>query len=185
MFLRLLTIQQQWATKKVLAVFVLVYFIFPLYLLPKILPEGRPLDLHLYYSPADAYALIESYGELNRAAYIAGSATIDMLYPLVYATFLGLVLSFFIVRIYPQGDKRQFIRLFPYSILIADVLENIAIMSMLSIFPERNDHLALLASTMTSIKWLLFFIVMMMLVYYPVKYYNKGKTGFRPKKSPE
>lgn len=175
MLLKLLTIQQKWATKKVLAVFVLAYFIFPLYLLPKILPEGRPLDLHLYYSPTDAYTLIESYGELNRAFYIIGSATIDMLYPLVYATFLGLVLSFFIIRVYPQDDKRQYIRLFPYTILLADIGENLSIISMLLIFPNKNDYLARLASMLTSTKWLLFLIVIVMLAYYIIRYYRKRK----------
>jgi hypothetical protein len=42
--------------------FLLVYLFFPLYFLPEILSKGRPLDLHLYYTPTQAYTLIASYG---------------------------------------------------------------------------------------------------------------------------
>jgi len=176
MLLKLLELQQQWATKKVLAVFVIVYFIFPLYLLPQILPEGRPLDLYLYYSPAEAFQLIESYGAENRAAYIFGSATIDMLYPLCYATFLGLTFTFLLARLPNVSGNTEYIRLFPYTILLVDVFENIAIISLLKMYPEKNHILAYTASALTLTKWMLFLITAMMLVYFLMRFYQKDKV---------
>jgi len=178
---RTLDLQERWATKKVLTTFVLVYFIFPLYLLPKILPEGRPLDLHFYYTPSEAFSLIESYGRENRADYMFGSATIDMLYPLCYVTFLGLVLTFFMVRMYQYNNEIQYLRLFPYCILLVDVFENLAIITMLSTFPDKNKQVAQLASILTSTKWLLFFVVMLMLVYFPIRYYQQYKAQAKVK----
>ena len=176
MLFKLLSWQQSWASKKVLLVFVLVYFIFPFYLLPKILPQGQPLDLYLYYTPVEAYSLIDSYGEENRRAYALGSATIDMLYPLCYSTFLGLVLTFFIVRCYHKDSKIHWFRLFPYSLMVADFFENICIIAMLTNFPEKLPKIALLSGLLTLTKWLLFFIVLLMLVYFLIHYYWYKKS---------
>ena len=172
MLLKLLAWQQRWATKKVMLAFVLVYFIFPFYLLPQILPEGRPLDLHLYYTPTQAYSLIESYGENNRHNYAFGSATIDMLYPLCYSTFLGLVLTFFIVRCYKDTSKVRWLRLFPYTLMLADVFENICIIAMLTSFPDKLPKIAFLSGLLTLTKWLLFLIILLMLIYFVVQYYR-------------
>ncbi|NQY86741.1 MAG: hypothetical protein HRT51_03170 [Colwellia sp.] len=175
MLRRIIAWQQHWATQKTLVVFAIGYIIFPVYLLPQILPEGRPLDLHLYYSAEDAYNLIKSYGEYNRARYIVGSLTIDIIYPLYYATFLGLILRFFIEKIDEQHGKWQYFSLSPYIIMLIDFCENLTVITLLSIFPQRNEYLAELASVLTSTKWLLFFMVSILLVYFPVKYYRKGK----------
>ncbi|MEW6981717.1 hypothetical protein AAD001_03575 [Colwelliaceae bacterium 6471] len=175
MLIKLMAAQQKWATPKVLIILTIVYFIFPLYLLPMILPEGRPLDLHLYYSADEAFKLIASYGEENRKAYIVGSATIDILYPLCYSTFLGLVLTFFITRIYGSHDKINYLRVFPYTILVADIFENLSIISLLSQYPFENRTLAFVASLLTSTKWFLFAIVVLMLLYFPIRYYNDRK----------
>jgi len=171
----LLNLQQKWATKKVLLVFVLVYFLFPFYFLPQILPEGKPLDLHIYYSATDAYRLLSSYSEAGRASYIIGSATIDMVYPLCYATFLGLVLTFFISSVYPSKSQIQQIRLFPYSIFVADVLENLCIITLLKVYPDELEWLASLSGFLTLTKWVLFFICMIMLLYFSLNYYRYKK----------
>jgi len=175
MLSRLISWQQKWATKKVLAFFAISYAVFPVFLLPLILPEGKPLDLHLYYSAVDAYNLIASYGEYNRMRYVVGSATIDMIYPLFYATFLGLVLRFFIGRITQLHNRWRYFSLSPYVIMLIDFCENIAIITLLLTYPDRNDSLAQLASTLTFTKWILFIIVSTLLLYFPIRYFRQTK----------
>jgi len=175
MLQKLIVWQQQWAIKKILFILALGYLIFPFYLLPQILPEGRILDLHLYYSAEYAYDLIKSYGDYNRERYVIGSATIDMIYPLYYATFLGLILRFFIDKI-DSDNCWQYFSLAPYVIMIIDFSENLTIIAMLSMFPDHNDSLAMLASALTSIKWLLFFIVGTLLIYFPIHYFRQAKS---------
>jgi len=59
--------------------------------------------------------------------------------------------------------------------MIIDFSENLTIIAMLSMFPDRNDSLAMLASALTFIKWLLFFIVSTLLIYFPIHYFRQSK----------
>jgi hypothetical protein len=182
MLLKLTEWQSNWATKKILIIFALLYFIFPFYLLPQILPEGKPLDLYLYYTPTEAYNLIASYGDLNRKAYIMGSATIDMLYPLYYATFISLLLTFFITPLYSKSEKSNlaniiYIRLLPYLVMLIDMTENIAIIDLLYYYPKFNSNIALLASVLTFVKWTLSLICVLLVVYFIVQFYLRDKQG--------
>ncbi len=171
----ILALQEKWATKRVLLALSIAYLIFPFYLLPLILPEGKPLDLYLFYSPQEAFALINSYGDDNRASYALGSATIDMIYPLCYSTFLGLGLTFILVRSYEQHEAIQYFRLFPYTILFADVAENMCIISLLLDYPNKDANIALLATIFTSLKWFMFFSTLLLLTYFIMHYYQKSK----------
>jgi len=81
------------------------------------------------------------------------------------------------VRLYQYNNKIQYLRLFPYSILLVDLFENLAIITMLSTFPDNNENVAQLAGILTSTKWLLFLVVMLMLIYFPIRYYQQQKTA--------
>ncbi|MBA6341482.1 hypothetical protein H4J59_10840 [Colwellia sp. MB02u-10] len=163
--------QAKYTTKKILCLFFLVYLIFPLYLLPQILPEGQPLDLQLYYTPMQAYKLIASYGVENRLAYIKGLITIDMVYPLFYSLFLSLLLTFFIARSYAKNHKMQYVRVLPFFIMLVDIIENICIILMLLEFPCVIESLALVSGLMTLLKWLLIVMIFVILCYAVVHFY--------------
>jgi len=167
----LLRRQEIYTTKKILCLFLLVYLSFPLYLLPQILPVGRPLDLHLYYTPMQADTLIASYGVENRLAYINGLITIDMVYPLFYSLFLSLLLTFFIARSYAKHHKMQYVRVLPFFIMLVDIIENICIILMLLEFPCAIENLALVSGLMTLLKWLLITITFAILCYAVVHFY--------------
>jgi hypothetical protein len=184
--------QQKWATKKVLLIFSLLFLIFPLYLLPQILPEGRPLDLYLYYSVPQAISLLESYGPDNRAIYLTGLMTIDIIYPLFYTAFLSLLLSYFNPNNHRHNHaiEQQEVAMSKQSaiweygllcsLLLSDILENIAVISMLRQYPEVDGAVAVLASSFTSVKWLLFVVIFSLLLYRVVityRHYRKPLQG--------
>src|SRR5512134_3993953 len=57
-----------------------------------------PLDLMFFYSPEKAFAMIEKYGEAGRALYMKIELTADILYPIIYTLFYGLLLSWLMKR---------------------------------------------------------------------------------------
>ena len=50
-------------------------------------------DTAAWYSPADLYAAAEAWGPDGRAAYVQARVTFDVVWPLVYGTFLVMTLA--------------------------------------------------------------------------------------------
>ena len=143
-------------TPRVLVLLFVVYLLFPTVLSPYFPPEGiRPLDLFFSYSPAEAYAIISSYGEDGRNAYAWVELTLDIAYPAIYSLLLSIALNFVCrASLRPQSPFRL-LRFLPFVVAAIDVLENLAIVSLLAEYPRRIDALAAAASLFTSAKWIL------------------------------
>ena len=52
-----------------------------------------PLELIFLYTPEQAFDMIEKYGEAGRSLYFRIELTADILYPITYTLFFGLILS--------------------------------------------------------------------------------------------
>jgi len=142
-------------TLTLLAIFLVFHFaIFPMFM-----PEDealKPLDLQVAYTPQQAYDLIGKYSLEERANYIRAEYSADLVYPVVYT----LLFSFALFLIY---GKVKLARL-PFLILIADYLENIGVYNLLKAYPEELDKLVYLTSFITTIKWMIALIVVLMVV---------------------
>ena len=136
----------------------LVFTLFAVLVLPAQTPDaatkaiGVP-DLALYYTSQDLYCMADAYGEEGRVAYIQGHFTFDVIWPLVYTTFLICVLSWLTRRGFAEGSSWQYVNLLPLLAALFDFLENASTSLVMYRYPTRLSMLAALAGIFTTLKW--------------------------------
>src|SRR5215475_13709819 len=113
-----------------------------------------PLDLMFFYTPAQAFAMIEKYTEAGRALYMKIELTADIIYPIIYTLFYGLLLSWLFQRGFKPGSPIQKYNVIPVGAWFFDLLENVGIVSLLAIYPSQPAALAWLTMISGSLKWL-------------------------------
>lgn len=111
-----------------------------------------PLDLEFFYTPEQALAAVDAYGETGRVVYRTIELTADVLYPLAYGLAYSLAISWFFQRAFPTESRLQRINLLPIGAVLFDLLENAAIVTLLSVSPPPYLA-AILASIFTPLKW--------------------------------
>ncbi len=135
-----------------------------------------PLDLMFFYSPAQAFAMIEKYGVAGREIYLKIELTADIIYPIVYTLFYGLLLSWLFQRGFASDSPVQKWNVVPVGAWFFDLLENLAIISLLTAHPTQPAALALLAMIFGTGKWLFAFISIGLVLLGLAK---AGMNGFR------
>jgi hypothetical protein len=113
-----------------------------------------PLDLMLFYTPAKAYEMISAYGEYGRSFYRNVELTVDILYPIVYTLFFALLVSWLFQRGFPPGSRMQRLNVWYLGGWLFDLLENLGIVGMLTLFPAAPAWLAWLTAGFTFLKWI-------------------------------
>ena len=113
-----------------------------------------PIDLLLFYTPEKVYSMVESYGEAGRSSYRAFELTGDIIYPIVYTLFFSLLITWLFRRGFRPSSKMQALNVVPLGGWLFDLLENLGIVTMLSVFPSTPDVLAWITAIATLIKWL-------------------------------
>ena len=113
-----------------------------------------PIDLLFFYTPDKVYSMIEAYGQAGRADYRLFELTGDIIYPIVYTLLFSLLLSWLFQRGFPTNSLMRRYNTLPFGAWLFDLLENIGIVSMLSIYPSTPSMLAWLTALFTLIKWL-------------------------------
>lgn len=128
-------------------------FIFPA--LDKLITteSAGPLDLLFFYTPQQAHERIAAYGESGRAVYRLTELTADVVYPIVYSLFLGLLLSWLFRRGFAAGANIQRWNVLPLGAWLFDLLENLGIVTMLTLYPAALAWLAWLTALFTMTKW--------------------------------
>lgn len=135
-----------------------------------------PLDLMFFYTPAQAFAMMDKYGEAGRAVYLKIELTADIIYPIVYTLFYGLLLSWLLQRAFRSDSGMRKLNVTPVGAWLFDLLENIGIVSMLATYPSKPALLAWLTMIFGSLKWG-FFLVTVVLVL--VGLIRAAMNGFR------
>ena len=135
-----------------------------------------PLDLMFFYRPDQAFAMIEKYGPAGRDIYMKIELTADIIYPIIYTLFYGLLLSWLFQRGFRPDSPMQ-----KYNVVIVgawffDLLENIGIVSMLSMYPAQPSALAWLTMIFGSLKWLSFLVTIGLVLFGLVR---AAINGFR------
>lgn len=116
-----------------------------------------PLDLNLFYTPEQAFAAINAYGETGRSVYRIIELTADIIYPVIYTLAFGLLISWLAARGFAADSRLQRLNLLPVGAWLFDLLENIGIVTLLSIYPSMPTALAAITAVFTSAKWLFAF----------------------------
>jgi hypothetical protein len=112
-----------------------------------------PLDLMFFYTPEKAFAMIEKYGEAGRALYMKIELTADIIYPIIYTLFYGLLLSWLLQRAYKPESSMQKLNAMPAGAWLFDLLENVGVVSMLAMYPSQPSVLAWITMIFGSVKW--------------------------------
>ena len=122
------------------------------------------LDTHFFYTPEKAYSLLSSYGDAGRILYRNGLLTIDIIIPLLYTLFLSQFISWLFQRSFNSQSKLQKLNVLPVGIGIFDILENIGIVTMISIYPVQSDIIAWASSIFTMTKLSLAIIAVLLVL---------------------
>ncbi len=151
---------KKYAKGRIIFAFLALMLLFAMFIVPTV--QGRleassggsgPIDLLLSYTPEKAYSMIASYGNAGRSLYRTFAMTADVIYPVVYSIFLGLLITWLFQRSIAPNSKLQMLNTVPFGALLFDWLENISIVTMLSLYPSTPTTVAKLASICTTIKW--------------------------------
>lgn len=118
----------------------------------------QPLDLMMFQTPDKLFAMIEKYGESTRIFYRNAELTADIIYPIVYLFFFSLAISWLFQRGFAPTSSMRKLNVVPVGAFIFDLLENLTIVTLLSMFPSQPIALGWLLFLFTSIKWLFAFI---------------------------
>ena len=117
-----------------------------------------PLDLMFFYTPEQAFEMMDKYGETGRSIYLRIELTADIIYPLIYTLFFGLLLSWLFQRAFKPDSPMQKWNVAPVGSWIFDMLENAGIVSMLMMYPSKSAILAWITMIFGSLKWVFFLL---------------------------
>lgn len=117
--------------------------------------ELEKIDTKLNYTSAELYKIIDAYGAQGRQVYALSHLTADVLFPLVYAFFFGLLTAYIFQRAFPIDSWVQRLNLVPFMLLIFDLLENLGVVILLLAFPTQMEGLARFTGILTSVKWII------------------------------
>jgi hypothetical protein len=113
----------------------------------------QPLDLMLFATPEKIFTMIERYGEFNRPFYRNVELTVDIIYPIVYLFFFGLLISWLFQRGFASTSPMRKFNIIPLGAWFFDLLENIFIVTLLSVFPSQPTVLAWILVLISTVKW--------------------------------
>lgn len=112
-----------------------------------------PLDLRFFTPPTKMFEIIGQYGEYNRVFYRNFELTGDILYPIVYTLFFSLLISWLFQRGFAPASNMQKWNVLPFGALLFDLLENLGIVTLLSVYPSTPVIVAVLTTLLTMVKW--------------------------------
>jgi len=112
-----------------------------------------PIDLMFFPLPAQSYAVVEALGQAGRASYRLTELSVDLIYPLAYTLFYSLLMTALLQRALDKSSRWQLLNLLPFGALVFDLLENIGIVSMLSMYPLQPAALGIYTLVVNGIKW--------------------------------
>jgi hypothetical protein len=123
---------------------------------------GVPDLLH-GFTAAELYARLEAFGPEGRRIYFFGEL-VDLIYPLVYATFFAFILALAARRLFAAGSRWALLCLLPYAAMLSDYLENTCFFTVLGAWPSRLDAVATLAGVFNLAKWGIFAVTLPLVV---------------------
>lgn len=143
-----------WLVLSVFAALV-VFMVITLPLLNRIHPaadEMASLDDPVFYTPEEAFSIVESWGDDGRTYQLWFHVTWDFIFPVLGFLLVGLSISWLLQRGFRPGSKLQRLNLLALGSLF-DLLENISLVSMIVIYPARPGAIAWLKTIFTMSKY--------------------------------
>ena len=117
---------------------------------------GSP-DLRLYYTNSGLYSLMSKYSVEGRLEYIKTRFTFDLIWSIIYVSFLTAVISFFHKYQLSSNavlkNHRAYFNLIPLVAGFFDLLENITVSINMYFYPVHVMGFDWLAGICTFLKW--------------------------------
>lgn len=150
-----------WARGWLILVIMAAFVIFMVLVLPGVEAasgDTEGLDYaKLFYTPDEAFATVASYDDAGRAALRVYYLTGDIVNPVLYTSIFILVISWLFQRGFEPESKLQKLNVLPIGAAVFDLLENICITIMLSVYPAQPRIVAWLSTVGTTTKYLFFY----------------------------
>jgi len=161
MFNRLSEKFHEWANSRLVIALLLVYGFFAGYVMPLMAANMNaaakqsvtPLDLMFFYSPQQAFEMMDRYGDAGRTTYLTIELTADIVYPIASALFFSLLLSWLFQRGFKPESGIQKFNITPVGSWFFDLIENAVIVPMILMYPTQSALMASLAMILGSVKW--------------------------------
>ena len=122
------------------------------------------LDTHFFYTPEEAYSTIAALGDEGRTLYRNGLLTVDLAIPVLYTLLLALLMSWLFQRGFKPESKMQKMNVLPVGMGVFDLLENVCIVIMLSLYPARHAAVAWLSTVWTMAKLTLAGVIVLLVL---------------------
>lgn len=156
---------------KTLLIFFAIYMFFNAYLLKN--AEGKinslsgktigVIDLTMGFDTQKTLGMVAAYSPEARDFYAKTELTTDVIYPIVYAFFFGIILTLLFkgksYSPHPIGN------ILPFISLAFDYLENITIVNLLQTYPTQNETVALFCEIFKLVKWASFAFIIGLILY--------------------
>lgn len=146
-------------TRYSLALMAILDMVFMFFLVPAVYGQFmnggqlcKTLDTLFMYTPEAAREVLACLGPLL-GRYRLVELTLDLVYPVVYSLFLSMVLTALLRNTPLEQKLLRYLPLLPILAWLSDLLENLGIVTMISLYPEIPRPLAAAASLCTSMKW--------------------------------
>ena len=112
-------------------------------------------------TPGKMFAMIERYGDFGREFYRNVELTVDLfIYPPIYTLAFGLLISWLFQRGFNPTHKLQKWNVVPVFAWFFDLLENIDIVTLLSVWPSQPVMIAWFLMVLTTAKWFFIFVTL-------------------------
>lgn len=121
-----------------------------------------PLDLMMFQTPDKLFAMLAKMGDLT--FYRNVELTVDIIYPIIYLFFFGLAISWLFQRGFSTSSPMRKLNVTPLGAWLFDLLENIAIVVLIAVFPATPPALGWLLFIFSSAKWLFVFATVFLLL---------------------
>jgi hypothetical protein len=112
-------------------------------------------DLMQGFTAETLYERLAAFGPAGRSIYLRAEL-VDLVYPLVYASFFALLLALVARTLLPATSRWRALCLLPYAAMLCDYLENACLFAVLLRHPERLDAVANAGGVFNLGKWVCF-----------------------------
>jgi hypothetical protein len=120
--------------------------------------DTEGLDTRHFYTPDEAFATVASYDDAGRAALRVFYLTADIVNPILYTSFLVLLISWLFQRGFKPESAMQKLNVLPIGAAIFDLLENICVVTMISVYPAQPRIVAWLSTVGTTTKYIFIYV---------------------------
>jgi hypothetical protein len=121
-------------------------------------------DTSFIYSANDLYQMADVYGVEGRAAYIRVRFSFDLVFPLLFTSFLVTAISWVYAHTFPPESAWRRANLVPLLGMGFDYLENLSASLVMLRYPQQTVVVDWLAPVFTLVKWIFISISVLLLV---------------------